>query len=150
MTRAVDNTKGEKGQITAPTRKTQQKSEQRSFSQRVMEKMAQRHAQQQVIGDRFKPRPASKLSEEETIPRRSRTHKQRSKDLEEVSALSGAESCSQPSITGRRSRNTPSSVAGTSALKSAKGAYNTEDANRKYIRVRKASPSGVRIVVYLE
>ena len=107
------------------------------ITQRVMEKLAQQAGE--GVSSRSKDsssrsRDTKRLSDELTSPRKS--HRRRSKDTEEMSALSGTESSLLSSNADRRSgaaHSNRSAVSGTSSINNPKLLATVEDAIKRLI-----------------
>ncbi|KAL6707297.1 hypothetical protein ACN47E_004285 [Coniothyrium glycines] len=118
----------EKVTLKAPQERRSRSLSKDRIAQRVMEKLAQ----QQALDDSSKSSSTSKTSKVEVSSPR-KTHRRRSKDVEEISAVSGTESSLLSSDAGRRSHATRSGVSGTSSLNNPKLLATVEDAIKRLI-----------------
>jgi hypothetical protein len=98
------------------------------ITQRVMEKL-----QQQQAAESGSSKSTKKTTKEDLLASPRRTHKRRSKDVEEVSVLSGTESSLLSSNAERRSGVARSAVSGTSSINNPKLLATVEDAIKRLI-----------------
>jgi hypothetical protein len=119
----------EQNTLNAPKERRSRSLSKDRITQRVMEKLAQQQAAESASS---KSRDASRVSKDElTSPRKS--HRRKSKDIEEVSAISGTESSLLSSNADRRSAATRSGVSGTSSINNPKLLATVEDAIKRLI-----------------
>lgn len=126
---AQDTLKAPKGQRSRSLSKDR-------ITQRVMEKLQQQAAEgvTSKAKDTSRSRETSRIREELASPRKS--HRRRSKDVEEISAVSGTESSLLSSNADRRSgiaHSTRSGVSGTSSINNPKLLATVEDAIKRLI-----------------
>lgn len=129
----------EQATLKAPKHQRSRSLSKDRITQRVMEKLQQQAAdggtsRSKDASRSTKSRDATTVKDELTSPRKS--HRRRSKDTEEVSAISGTESSFLSSNADRRSgvaHSTRSGVSGTSSINNPKLLATVEDAIKRLI-----------------